>query len=171
MNSIEGSRKAQFEGVVEHLEHEREEIHREVAGLQRKLRDLDNAIATLRQRIDPAYKPSVTPVESRYPADQRYAFISVHWAILHLLSEAKAPMTTAEIAEALTAAGVKTRAANFANNCSAVLTANMRIRGDEEVESIDGAWRLTEKGRNKIAHIVTSPKFRKGCPWISEHAA
>ena len=103
-------------------------------------------------------------------ADQKYASISVHWAILHLLSEAKQPMTSAEIAEALTAAGVKTRAANFTNNVSAVLSANMRPKGEEEVEMIDGKWMLTEKGRNKIAFIIANPKFRRACPWIAEAA-
>jgi hypothetical protein len=85
-----------------------------------------------------------------------------------LLSEAKSPMTTSEIADALTANGVKTRAANFANNVSAMLSTNMKIAGDEEVEAIGGAWKLTEKGSNKIQHIVLTQKFRQRCPWIME---
>lgn len=172
--AIDDSRKAKFQGALDLLLEEREQKHQEVVKIQKALRELDGAIITLRQRIDPTLLPHVMPqppANPRYREDQRYADISVHWAILHLLSEANRPMTTGEIADGLQARGVRTRAANFANNVSAMLSSTMRERGDEEVETIDGGWRLTERGRNKIAHIMTTPRFLQRCPWAALGAA
>jgi|ERR1035437_2284438 hypothetical protein len=163
--------KSQYVAVLEDLDRERTDIQRELGGLQKRLRELDNTITTLRRRVDPAYQPSqrpllempIQPVQT-YPPEEKYAYIGVRWAVLHLLSESD-PLSTADIAEKLKAAGVRTKAANFSNNVSAVLTTTMRTKGSEEVEAIDGKWRLTELGRNKIAHIVTSEDFRRSCPW------
>jgi mRNA-degrading endonuclease toxin of MazEF toxin-antitoxin module len=69
-------------------------------------------------------------------------------------------MTTAEIAESLLAAGVQTKAANFANNVSAVLSTTMREQPHGEVQLSDGKWQLTEKGKAAIDYIRTTPKFR-----------
>ena len=85
--------------------------------------------------------------------------MSVRWAILDLLAESEAK-TTAEIAEALIAAGVQTRAANFANNVSAVLSSTMKEGHDEVQQLPDGKWQLTENGRSAIEHIRTTPRFQ-----------
>ena len=167
--------KASYQIVVKDLEQKRATTHAEVALGQKRLRDLDEKITGLYREMGVALPaPAIVlrkASEIAMQPDQKYALISVHWAILHLLSEAKEPMTSAEIAEALTSAGVKTKAANFTNNVSAVLSTNMRSKGEEEVEMIDGRWRLTELGRNKIAFIVASSKFRRACPWIMAGAA
>ena len=167
--------KTQYEAVLGDLEHERIEIQRELGGLQKRLRELDNTVITLRRRLDPTYIPAprvqalpsgVQPSsDAVMPTSQKYALISVRWAILHLLSGTPSGMTTADIAKALESAGVRTKAVNFVNNVSAVLSTTMRARGHEEVESVDGKWRLTEPGRNKIDHIVMTPEFLKRCPW------
>lgn len=162
--------KSSYEAVLKDLESERATVHEEVASLQRKLRELDQGIASLYRRLGvPAVTAARAATQSRFPSDKKYADISVHWALLHfLLCEAKTPMTTSEIADGLKAGGVQTRAANFTNNVSAVLSSNMRPKGEEEVEMIDGRWRLTETGRNKATHVIMSEKFRRACPWLSE---
>lgn len=163
--------KASYELVVKDLEAKRIVVHSEVATGQKRLRELDDKISGLYREMDtpiPVQALIRAPSSVQTPPNQKYASISVHWAILHALSEAKGPMTTSEIAEALTKGGVKTRAANFANNVSAVLTTNMRPAREEEVEVNDGRWSLTEIGRNKITFIVASVKFRRACPWIAD---
>jgi len=85
--------------------------------------------------------------------------MSVRWAVLDLLAESE-PKTTAEIAEALIAAGVQTKAANFVNNVSAVLSTTMKEAHSEVQQLADGKWQLTENGRSAIEHIRTTPKFR-----------
>ncbi len=168
--------KIQYEAVLKALEVDREDARREIATLQKKLREHDSAIITIRQKIDPSTtRPVVVQSfpndharqDQRYQPQYKYALISVRWAILHLLSEASRPMSTADIAEALKSAGVQTKAANFSNNVSAMLSTTMREKDHEEVEAVDGKWRLTAVGRNKIAHIVTTAEFIKRCPWAA----
>jgi len=88
----------------------------------------------------------------------------VRWAILDLLADSEA-MTTAQIAETIKAGGVPTRASNFVNNVSAVLTTTMKEKHKEVQQLPDGRWELTDNGRNAIAHIRTNPKFRRGLSW------
>jgi hypothetical protein len=162
--------RTSYEHVLKDLEEKRVVVQAELAVRQKRLRDLHEKIAGLYREIG-VLVPSPALTERRvvpFQPEQKYAMISVHWAILHLLSEAKQPMTTAEIAEALAAAGVKTKAANFVNNVSSMLSTTLRPKGEEEVEASDGRWRLTETGRNKTAFIVASSKFRLACPWIVE---
>lgn len=170
--SLSGDLKNQYSAVLEDLEREREQLHQQVGNLQRQLREMDNGITTIRRRIDPnldiaTKAPSVIemqPSSAKFLPEQKYAFVGVRWAILHLLNESGA-MTTSDIAENLKASGVRTKAVNFANNVSAVLSQTMRPRGKEEVESFQGKWRLTEIGKNKIAHIMTTQDFLRDCPW------
>lgn len=175
---IDANLRTSYELVLKDLETKRDLEQHAVIAHQKRLRDYNQQIAGLYREVGVPI-PAGTSIPSGEaakgltiqmptPPAQRYALISVHWAILHILSEAKLPMTTAEIADALTKGGVKTRAANFTNNVSAVLSTNMRPRGEEEVEVIDGRWSLTETGRNKIAFIVSSSKFRRVCPWIAD---
>lgn len=70
-------------------------------------------------------------------------------------------MNTSEIAEALKAAGVQTRATNFANNVSAVLSTTMKEKHSEVEQLPDGRWQLTETGVNAIEYIRTTPRFRR----------
>ena len=163
--SLSSELKAAYELVLKDLEAKRASVHTDVIALQKKLRELDQSIATHYRELGNPVPIKVARATVSVPHEQRYAFISVHWAILHLLSEAVAPMPTAEIAAALKNAGVRTKAANFVNNVSAVLSTNMRPKGEEEVELTDGGWKLTSIGRDKISHIVTSPNFLRRCPW------
>jgi hypothetical protein len=151
--------KANYEAVLRDLEDNRQQVQQQLAVLQAELKQLHNSISTLSKRLNPDAPPR--PLAPPRPQNLKYANISVRWAILDLLNDSQA-MATAEIAEALKSAGVQTRAANFANNVSAVLSTTMKEHG--EVQSLpDGKWELTENGKQAIGHIRTTPKFRRDC--------
>ena len=154
--------KASFEAVLRALEAERDEAQQQVASLQSRLKELHNSISTLSKRVNPD-APTPTPPSLTLPRQpsRHYAFLSVRWAILDLLAESE-PKTTAEIADALIAAGVQTKAANFANNVSAVLSTTMKEQHKEVQQLEDGRWELTKDGRSAIEHIRTTPKFQRG---------
>ena len=141
--------KSQYEAVLHDLEADRDQTQEQLATLQAKVKELNQSIATLSARlnIDPS---SRAPVTAR-PSFQ-YANMSVRWAILNLLNDSE-PMTTPAIAEALKTGGVESRAANFTNNVSAVLSTNMKELHKEVEQLPDGKWQLTETGKNAIAHI------------------
>jgi hypothetical protein len=155
--------KANYEVVLHDLEADRAAVQQEIASLGARMRELQSSILTLTRKLNPGPDPtSSQPLGSNLPAGRNYAYISVRWAILDLLYNS-AGMTTAEIAEALKASGVQTRAANFVNNVSAVLTTTM-LKGHQEVEqSTDGRWSLTKTGVSAIEYIRTTPKFRRAC--------
>jgi len=152
--------KASYEAVMRDLESEKQQVHQQLAPLQARLKELHNSILTLSKKISPDTPLLRTPTPIR-PSSVKYANISVRWAILDLLNDT-GPMNTAEVAEALVDRGVQSRAANFANNVSAVLSTTMREKHGE-VEQLDGKWQLNENGKNAIAHIKTTPKFRRAC--------
>jgi hypothetical protein len=168
--------KVHLEASLAHLEREHDAVLQEVKDRQGRLRELAYTIATLSKEIGriPAQPtaPVIHPTVSHQTTmtcdpSRKYANISVRWAILHLLSE-KEPMTTSDIADALKTCGVTTRAANFTNNVSAVLSTTMKGDGkvEGEVEVLDGKWRLTATGRSAIDHIKVGPKFKASCPWV-----
>jgi hypothetical protein len=138
------------------LKAERTDVQQQLAALSAKMRELNNSIDLLGKRINP---DSPTPSTLLVGNSRSYANISVRWAILDTLQDS-GPMTTADIAERLKAAGVMTRAANFANNVSAVLSTTMKERHQEVQQSTDGKWSLNENGKQAISHIRTTPKFR-----------
>lgn len=151
--------KVAYEAAYRHLEEERLEIMRTLAPLNARLKEVLGAQATLQKRIN---SDAATNHSNSSRPDQRYARISVRWAILDLLNESPDGMSTAEIAEALKAGGVQTEAANFANNVSAVLTTTMKSK--QEVVSLpDGKWKLSPNGESAIAHIRTTGKFLRAC--------
>jgi hypothetical protein len=158
---------AHYEAVQRDLEAQRDDVQQQVGSLQVRLNDIVHSIATISKCLNPDTPPS-GPLPISRPATGKYAYMSVRWAILDLLSDSQAK-TTPEIAEALIAAGVKTRAANFANNVSAVLGTTMRDHA--EVRQVpDGKWELTEKGRAAIDYIRSTPRFRgavRGRPLVA----
>jgi hypothetical protein len=153
--------RASYEAVVRDQELERDEVQQQVSAGQARLKELHNSISTLLKRINPdtATIPQSNSVTPSRPPSRKYTFMSVRWAILDLLAESE-PKTTAEIAEALIAAGVQTKAANFVNNVSAVLSTTMKEAHAEVQQLPDSRWQLTENGRSAIEHIRSSPKFR-----------
>jgi len=155
--------RASYEAVLHDQESEYSDVQQQISAGQARLKDLNSSISILRKRLNPdatttiSSSSSVTP--SRPPSNRKYASTSVRWAILDLLAESDSK-TTAEIAEILIAAGVQTRAANFANNVSAVLSTTMKEQHNEVQQLPDGKWQLTEKGRSAIEHIRTTPRFQ-----------
>src|SRR5712692_8760699 len=114
--AVTGDLKTHYEAVLKDLENERGEVRRELAELHSKLRELDYSIASLSRRIGLTPTPTVArpalATTTAHGLGQKYAKISVRWAILHLLSE-NTPMVTSDIADVLKENGVTTRAANF----------------------------------------------------------
>ncbi len=151
--------KASYEVVLRDLENERSEAQEQIAALQARLKELHNSISTLTKRLNPDASASSSTTPSSQ-SSKKYACMSVRWAILDLLADSE-PKTTAEIADALSTAGVQTQAANFANNVSAVLSSTMKERPHFEVRQLeDGRWQLTEKGKSAADHIRTLPRFQ-----------
>jgi len=155
--------KTQYEMVILDLETEAKQVKEQLAAMQAKLRELQNSITTLRNRLHPdtPYTPS-NNLSPRFQ-NQKYANISVRWAILDLLKDSSVAMNTAEIAETLKASGIQSRAANFLNNVSAVLSSTMQREHNEVRQVNDGKWELTERGKNAIDHIRSTPKFQDAC--------
>jgi hypothetical protein len=147
--------------ALDDLQMRRKNTYAQVSELQRQLRELDNLIAGISRIISPTNSVAATSPDVR-----KYANISVRWAILDLLSTAAAPMATADIAEALRNEGVVTKATNFTNNISAVVSSTMKGVKGEVAQTSDGKWELTDRGRNSIVHIRTSTEFRRRCPWF-----
>jgi hypothetical protein len=155
--------KASYEAVLHDQESEYAEVQQQVSAGQARLKELNNSMGTLRKRLNPdeatATSPLLTSANPSRQSSRKYAYMSVRWAILDLLAESEAK-TTAEIAEALISAGVQTKAANFVNNVSAVLSTTMKEQHDEVQQISDGKWSLTENGKSAIEHIRTLPKFQ-----------
>jgi hypothetical protein len=145
--------------VLDHYCQARDQTQAQLNDLLAQLKEKNNTIASLSREL---YGDSA-PVFTK-PTSQKYALISVRWAILDLLTTS-APLTTADIADILKREGVTTKAANFLNNISAVLSTTMKIGAQEVQQTSDGKWELTEKGKNAAYHIRTSPKFRRNCPY------
>jgi hypothetical protein len=101
----------------------------------------------------PADTPHVRSISMMPSPGRRFSVMSVRWAILILLDEAKSPMSQAELTEALESEGIraKSKATNFGNNVSAVLS-NMKSPRNE-IEVVEGKYEITEKGRSAIHHI------------------
>jgi hypothetical protein len=154
---LDGELKAHYEAVLQHLEAQRDEVQQQVAALQARLNDLHHSISTISSTLN-VETPSLTAPPNSRPANQKYANMSVRWAILDWLNDTQ-PQSTSEIADALLTAGVRTRAANFANNVSAVLT-GMRDMEHEVQQVADSKWELTDKGKSCIAYLRGTPKFR-----------
>jgi hypothetical protein len=151
--------KASYEAVMNDLEAERELVQQQIAPLQSRLKELHYSISTLSKRLSPDL-PFSRPSSPTRSQSQKYAHMSVRWAILDFLNDSE-PTATAEIAEALKDKGVQTKAANFVNNVSAVLSSMMKPPQIEVNQLPDGRWQLNENGRNAIAHIRSLAKFRR----------
>jgi pyridoxal/pyridoxine/pyridoxamine kinase len=144
--------------VLEHFCHNRDKTQAQINELLARLKEQNNTIASLSRELYGDGAPVFTKQTSN-----RYATISVRWAILDLLSGSGA-LTSADIADILKREGVTTKAANFQNNISAVLSTTMKTGAQEVQQTLDGKWELTEKGKNAAFHIRSSTKFRRSVP-------
>jgi hypothetical protein len=149
--------RASYGAVLADLQARRQNLQTQVAELQRQLRELQQGIVAVSKSISPNTPFSPAPSHAK---NQKYATMSLRWAILDFLIDSE-PLTTPEIAEALKERGVTTKATNFANTVSAVLSSTMKEKHSEVQLLPDGKWQLNENGKNAIAHIRTTPKFRR----------
>jgi hypothetical protein len=150
--------KPQYDAVLKDLGAERVELHREVSDLQRKLKELDFTIASLSRRLGiipvfPVLNPQDNLLQAGIAEVQKYSSVSIMWAILLELNKPNgAPMSAQEIADALQAGGIKTKAASFVNTVSTTLSNMKKTTGDVDV--IEAKWFVTEKGRSHADHIA-----------------
>jgi hypothetical protein len=149
--------KASYEAVLQDLESQRADVQHQVGELQKRLHDLNHSIGTISKSLTP--ETSSSPLLISRPANHKYANTSVRWAILDLLSDSE-PKTTAEIADALLTGGIPTKAANFANNVSAVLSNTMKESRKDVEQLPDGKWKLTDSGHATIEHIRSRRESR-----------
>src|SRR5689334_4211290 len=125
--------KSNYEAVLKDLFAQRAAHQRAIGERQRIIAELDQTIAGISKSYqliaasDPHIGASAQnalppPVAVRPPpTNQRFATISVRWGILYLLDENDG-LSTAEITNALRSGGIRSKASNFANNVSAVLS-------------------------------------------------
>jgi hypothetical protein len=156
------------------------------AKLEAELHDVDAAIGGLQRLLGETLTPSAVPLASspqsspnadvtQQPHVQapqphsRFTNISVRWGTLWYLAEdAHDFVKTGEIANALLAGGYKTKAVNFPNMVSAVLSA-MKDKGEVETKEDGGGYRLTEQGRRTWNAIRQGARPRFGTS-SSEHS-
>lgn len=163
--------KVVLESALRVYEAERVEIMQQIAALHSRLKDVQSTQASLKKRIDtdPSSRLAATTVPK--PQSQKYTRLSVRWAVLDLLHGSEG-MTTSEIADALQEGGIQTKATNFANNVSSVLTTTM-LKDHQEVEQLnDGTsrWKLTMTGVSAITYLRTTEKFQRACGTWNAHA-
>lgn len=132
-----------------------EELDAMIAGILR-LQAINGAIPV------PASPPSpLAPNVQELTNDAtKYSGMSVRWATLNLLAEdSTGPLTTAEIAEALQARGVKSSGQRFGSIVSAVVS-DMRAKKSELEVVEDGRYQLTKTGHDAWEHIKMTPQYR-----------
>jgi hypothetical protein len=154
-----------FEWVLREAEARRGELHKQIADLQRQLREIETTIAGVHRLAPPSVHNSFVqltnakPQRPPIPDSQKYADLSTRWAILIALDEVQGPLSIPELAEQLQAGGIRTEAANFNNNVSSVLTRMKSNRA--EVDMVDGKWLITDIGRSAIAYIKAQKLRRR----------
>lgn len=152
------SLKPHYDAVLRDLESERADVHRDVASLQRKLRELDYNIASLSRRLGivadfPSMNGTANALQSGIVESQKYLTVSIRWAILLELNKPGGQaMSAQEIADALQTGGINTKAANFTNTVSATLSAMKKDK--QEVDVTDGKWFVTAIGTSAADHIA-----------------
>jgi hypothetical protein len=166
--------RAHYDAVIKDLFARRSEHQRAIGIHQRAVAELDQLIAGMSKNYEEPVPGEASATTSKPLSDNkraasfrtsqppRFATISVRWAILYLLDENES-LSTSEIADALQAGGIRSKASNFNNNVSAVLS-NMKT-GRDEVDQIGDKWTITETGRSAINHIRAN--FRARRSWNS----
>jgi hypothetical protein len=151
---------AHYRAVLDDLRKRRNALATEIA-------QLDASIATIGRQAKGVLKSPLLPIPE--PADEqrsvgnegpgRFANMSVRWATLWVLAEARpAARKTAEVAQALLEGGYKTSMGErFGNSVSAVLSA-MKSKG--EIEVVVDAYRITPTGQSAWDHIKTTDRFK-----------
>lgn len=126
---------------------------------QQELGDLEQTISGIRKLLaKDASLFAHIPQQMPRPVG-KYVGMSVRWAVLaYLAEEAKEPVPTSVIAQALLDGGLTTRGRDFSSNVSAVISVMIRDRG--EAENTGGGYRITANGRAAWAAIQNTPQYR-----------
>ncbi len=104
-----------------------------------------------------ALHPIATPSEIRQEAQQRYANMSVRWAVLKFLYDHSVqPQKTADISDALLAGGCEKATRP---TVSAVISDMSRKRDEVMWDEQDQGYKLTVTGRSAWGAIVNSPRY------------
>jgi hypothetical protein len=134
---------------------------------QNELAELDQTIGGIKKLLSSTASlfmatPATTAASQDrivLPAAQKYAGMSVRWAILNLLAEdAPEPMRSSEIAIKLVEGGIISRGSDFAANVSAVISDMVNKRNEVE-RNDESAYSLSDNGRLAWAAIKHSPKY------------
>lgn len=132
-----------------------------------ELRKVEAAIAGLRAAMEVsvhitpgptsiAFHPAATPSAIRQEATQRYANMSVRWAVLKFLAEHSVqPQKTADISAALLE-GRNEKASRA--TVSAVISA-MNKKAEVMWDADNQGYKLTVTGRSAWGAIVNNPKY------------
>jgi hypothetical protein len=135
------------------------------------LNKLEAAITGLRAAMDINLNVNIEPGENvavhiAKPSDheQRYANMSVRWAILKLLAEGGGligrPMKSAEISDELTSGGNdKASRATVSAVISDMVKKRQELERQDVEQSEDGGYQLTETGKHAWNAIKHSPKY------------
>lgn len=139
-----------YEISLRDLEQRCSEAKRQLATIQTRLKELHQTAQMIHSLLHESDGMQMALLPN--PETTKYAALSVRWAILSFLSDAKQPLTAQEIADALITGGIQTEASNFTNNVSSVLS-QMRAKTPAEVATADGKWIISDNGRSAWRHI------------------
>ena len=145
--------------VLDDLRHRRSSLVRELEEIDASINVLQrqgNVSGSNASESGHSLSYSLPPTKNQ----PNYSHMSVRWAILWLLSDlSPQARKTGDIARALRDGGYPTTMGDrFSNSVSAVLSA-MKVKG--EVETVeDGAYRITQTGREVWDHISTTDRFK-----------
>jgi hypothetical protein len=155
---------AQYAAVLADMGRRKQRLEAELAELDTAIQAIRRLVALTGENGSESHesRPSLQPAQPK-PASQlprSYAGISVRWAVLwHLSEEASSPEKTGEIASALLAGGFQSKASNFSNLVSGVLSL-MKQKGEISTTE-DGSHMISDEGRRTWQLIRQGTKFRE----------
>lgn len=157
------------------------DLQRRRSALEAEIAEIDLAIGPLRRLAFPSPEshpappysvvsgqavvvaplaPGVAVSKPQLQLGNRYAGLSVRWAVLwHLAEVADGYMRTGEITQAIKDGGYHTDSSHFGNAVSAVLS-GMRAKGELEASEDGSGYRISDAGRSTWSLIKQEPKFR-----------
>lgn len=146
-----------YRAVLRDLEQRQLACQKELAELEQTISAIRNLLPSAQPQLDLAANRMMRSAQDN--ASGKYANMSVRWAVLNLLAEnAPGPMPTSEIASSLLKGGIRSSSRNFNSNVSAVLSTMANTR--EEVETVEGNYKITEHGREVWNAIKLSEPYR-----------
>jgi hypothetical protein len=150
-----------YHAVLRDLEVRRSRCQQELANLEQTINGIRNLLAKDASLFAQIPQPVAPPLG-------KYSGMSVRWAVLaYLAEEAREPVATSVIAQALLDGGLTTRGRDFRSNVSAVISVMIRDRG--EAENTENGYRITANGRAAWAAIQKTPQYRSR-PMINAEA-